>query len=334
VRYVLDFGSANAGTTPTFDVFKNADTLADVTAPELVESGEGLFYFDYAWAIPSISSILYKASVNGVELSDVISESVSTSGTVVIGAGAGVNPWLWTAGQILNTAMTEIGLAEASDPYAAATQQVIQMRTLLRSAGDEISKIRDWTVLIKEATITGDGVITSFALPPDFLRMKDDSGWNRGTGISLGLTSPQEWQTLKSRTVTGTIVTRYRLQQGRLVFYEPPAPGSPIAFEYVSRYWVASDGASAADSYFPAASGDRVMFEPLMVMRLVKAKFMQAKGFDSSAAFADYQQSLNDAANLEPATTLSLHGAHGRSGWHGGRYGEGLSWTTWPTRLG
>jgi hypothetical protein len=325
MRYVLDFGSANAGTTPTFDVFKNADTLADVTAPALVESGEGLFYFDYAWASPSITSILYKASINGVELSDVIGSDATSSGSVSVGAGAGVNPWLWTAGQILNMVATEAGLAEASDPYASTNAYFVQLRSLLKTAGDEIGKARDWTVLVKEATLTGDGVTTSFALPADFLRMKDDSGWNRSTGFSLGLTSSQQWQALKARTVTGTVTTRYRLQQGRMVFYEAPAAGT-VAYEYVSRYWVASDGASAADSYFPAASGDRVMFEPLMVMRLVKAKFLQAKGFDSSAAFAEYQQALNDAGNLEPAPTLSLHG-----GGYGDRLADGLNF---PTRLG
>jgi hypothetical protein len=321
VRYVLDFGSANSGTMPTFDVFKNADTLADVTAPALVESGEGLFYFDYPWSSPSITSILYKASINGVELSDVISESAATSGSVVVGAGAGVNPWLWTAGQILNMVATEAGLAEAPDPYASMNAYFVQLRTLLKTAGDEIGKARDWTVLVKEATLAGDGVTTEFALPSDFLRMKDGSGWNRSTGFSLGLTSSQEWQALNARRVTNTVTTRYRIQQGRMMFYEAPPTGT-VAYEYVSRYWVASDGATAADSYFPAASGDRVMFEPLMVMRLVKAKFRQAKGFDTTADFADYARAFEAAAGLEPAPVIGLGGAS-RGEWYGRFIGVG-----------
>jgi enamine deaminase RidA (YjgF/YER057c/UK114 family) len=323
VRYVLDFGNANAGATPAFDVFKNADTLADESAPALVESGEGLFYFDYAWASPSITSILYKASINGVELSDVISSTSTAAGPVAVGSGAGVNPWLWTAGQILNTAATEAGLAEAPDPYASTNAYFVQMRTLLKTAGDEISKVRDWTVMLREAIVTGDGTTKSFALPSDFLRMSDDSGWNRSTALPLALTSSQQWQTLKARVWNATVVTRYRWMRGRIEFYEAPPAGASLAFEYVSRYWVASDGAAAADAYFPAASGDRVMFEPLMVMRLVKAKFLQAKGFDSSGAFAEYQQALNDAANLEPAPSLSLGGA--RTEFYG---------FTWPRRIG
>lgn len=312
MRYVLDFGSANAGTTPTFDVFKNADTLVDVTPPALVESGEGLFYFDYPWASPSSPSspsILYKASINGVELSDVINSETVTAGSVTVGTGGGVNPWLWTAGQILNMVATEAGLPEASDPYASTNAYFVQMRTLLKSAGMEIGQARDWKVLEREATITGDGVTTSWALPSDFLRMKDGSGYDRSEDRAFGgPVSAKGWQRLKASGVVPSMRPLYRVQGGRMVFFEAPAAGSTLAYEYVSRYWVASDGAAAGDSYFPAASGDVVLFDPHMVTRLVKAKFRQAKGFDTTADFADYDRALEAAAGLEPAPVLSLGG--------------------------
>jgi hypothetical protein len=314
MRYILDFGSANAGSVPAFDVFKNADALTDVTAPSLVESGEGIFYFDYTWSSPSITSIMYKASVNGVELSDVINSDASASGAVTVGAGAGVNPWLWTAGQILNMVATEAGLPEASNPYASTNAYFVQLRTLLKSAGLEISQARDWKVLEKEAVITGDGVTTSFALPSDFLRLKDESGFDRTSNRSFGgPVSAPGWQGLRASGVTPSLRPLYRVQAGRMVFFEAPADASTLAYEYVSRFWVASDGAASADSYFPAAAGDVVMLEPLMVTRLVKAKFRQAKGFDTMSDFADYERALDAAASLEPAPVLNLGACSPRS---------------------
>jgi hypothetical protein len=319
MRYVLDFGSANAGSSPAFVQFKNADTL--------VEVGDGLFYFDYPWASPSITSIAYKASVNGVELSDTIRATAAiSSGSVTAGGGAAVNPWIWTAGQILNMAAIELGLAESADPYASTDASVVQLRTLLKSAGMEISQHRDWKVLEKEATITGDGTTTAFSLPADFLRMKDGTGWSRTATLPLSLVGSQAWQALRARSVSGTVTVHYRIQQGQMVFFEAPALAATLAYEYLSRYWVASDGSASSDAFFPSATGDKVLLEPLMVTRLVKAKWLQAKGFDSTGAFAEYQQALSDAGNLEPAATLSLNG-----GGCGDRLVDGMNW---PSRLG
>lgn len=309
MRYLLQFGQANAGGAPTFVYFRNADTDAAITPPDIDEVGNGEYAFSWDWSLTSVSSISYLATLNGVDLSAVIQSDQVTPGSVSAGTGAGINPWLWTAGQILNMAATECGLAEVSDPYASTDPKFVQLRAFLKTAGDEITKRRDWTDLVKECTITGDGVTTSFALPADFLKMKDESGYDRsGDWPWRGPVSSKEWQALRADGVTPSLRPLYRIQQGRIVFYEEPATGTALAFEYVSRYWIASDGAAQADSYWPSASGDRVILEPLMVMRLVKAKFMKAKGFDATGEFADYEIAYEAAAGLEPAKVLNLGG--------------------------
>jgi hypothetical protein len=310
LRYLLQFGQANAGGAPTFVYFRNADTDVAITPPAISEIGNGEYAFTWDWALTSVSSISYLATLNGVDLSAVIQSDQVVAGSVSAGAGAGVNPWLWTAGQILNMAATECGLAEVSDPYASTDPKFVQLRTLLKSAGDEIMKRRDWTDLVKECTIAGDGTTTSFALPADFLKMKDESGYDRsGDWPFRGPASSKEWQRLTADGVTPSLQPIYRLQQGRIVFYEAPATGTTLAFEYVSRYWIASEGSAVADSYFPAVSGDKVLLEPFMVMRLVKAKFRKAKGFpDADGDFADYEIAYEAAAGLEPARVLNLGG--------------------------
>jgi hypothetical protein len=326
MRNLLQFGQANAGGVPTWVYYRNADTDAALTQPAITEVGNGQYAFEENWAATSVTAISYMATLNGVDLEEVIHSDQVTAGSVTAGTGAGVNPWLWTAGQIINMAATEMGLAEIADPYASTDPKFIQFRTLLKSAGDEISKAHPWKLLEKECTVTGDGVTTLFALPADFLRMKDGSGWNRSTTFPLGLVSSQQWQALKARTVTGSVSTRFRIQQGRMALYEAPANAASLVYEYVSRYWVATSGAAAADSYFPSAAGDVVMFEPVMVTRLLKAKFAMAKGLDSTGLFAEYAQALSDAINLEPAQVLSLNGPDYRE-----RLVDHLNY---PTRLG
>jgi hypothetical protein len=311
MRYRLQFGSVNTGKTVTFTYFRNADTEAAITAPAITERGDGEYSFEWDWTSTTATSISYLATfTDGPELYGVItSTSVATTSSAA-GSAAGVNPWLWTAGQIINMAAVEIGLSETSDPYASTDAAFIQLRTLLKSAGHELMQSRAWQVLVRECTVTGDGTTDTFALPADFLRMKDQSGWNRTTRYPMQSVSAQQWQSLHAWAGTFSITTLFRMQQGRLVFYEAPASAADLRFEYVSRYWVASSGAAAADQYAPSAAGDTVMFEPLMVTRLLKAKYLQAKGFDSTGAFAEYAQAYESAAGLEPAPVLSLSGGH------------------------
>ena len=305
MRYVLDFGTINAGTSPAFTTFENADTLANLAQPTIVEDGDGLFYFDFDWTSTTATSINYKATVNGVEVQDTItSEAVTTASGAATGGAASL-PWLWTAGKIINQAAVEVGLVEVVDAYASVDAHFIRLRGLLKTVGFDLCKRRDWKVLVKECTVTGDGTTTEFNLPADYLRMVDDSGFNRSSGWSIGLLSSKGWQYLKARSLTSTVTTLYRIIQGRIVFYQAPASGTVVAFDYVSRYWVKSSGASTADLYEPASAGDVVMFEPDLVWRLLRTKFLVVTG---QAAADEYDKAVNDAADTEPARVLSLNG--------------------------
>jgi hypothetical protein len=69
MRYVLDFGSVNAGGSPTFDVWSVLSTLTPVTPPAITEIGFGQYRFDYA----GNDTIVYKSTLGGVEKWDVLS---------------------------------------------------------------------------------------------------------------------------------------------------------------------------------------------------------------------------------------------------------------------
>jgi hypothetical protein len=311
MRYVLDFGSANAGTTPGFDVYQNADTLVAVSQPSIVEDSFGLFHFDEPWSATGVTSIEYKASVNGVELSGVIVSDVVPVTSGVATGGAASIPWLWTAGQVINTAAVEVGLTGVVDPYSSSDANFVRLRTLLKTAGHELMHARDWQVLVKECTITGDGTTTDFNVPADFLRMREDSGFDRSSSWPLGLLSSRGWQSLKATNTTSAVRLLYKMIQGRIQFYDAPALNAVVAFDYVSRYWAQSSGSSTADLYEPANTADTVVFEPNLIVKALKAKFLLATGQDASAAIEEYGTAFESAAGVEPARTLYLHGGNG-----------------------
>lgn len=59
-RYPLKFRHSDTGLTPTFPIFKRLDTLANVTAPSVVEIGNGLYYFDFLFSLPTSPDIIFE----------------------------------------------------------------------------------------------------------------------------------------------------------------------------------------------------------------------------------------------------------------------------------
>lgn len=218
-------------------------------------------------------------------------------------------PWLWTAKEIINAAAVECGLAEAIDPYTSGDANFKQLRALLKTAGHELTQVRDWPVLVKEHTITGDGSNTLFTLPADFLRMKDDAGWNRTAHVPLLVTPSQEWQALRAVTSTpAALRVLYRVAAEQIQVFEPLPLNHTVVFEYVSRYWVQSAGAAAPDRYHPETSTDLIVLEPLLMVRALSLKFKLAKGLEATGAAVDYARALESAAGSAPQTTLSVSG--------------------------
>jgi hypothetical protein len=327
---VFDLGNANTGLSPVFTDFVNADTGVAVTPPAISEApwGNGAYLFDFDWATTTATSIWWKVIEAGVELSDTINSTTIAAATGAGSTGAASQPWLDTAGNIINRVATEVGLREVADPYASQDPAIIRLRNLLRSAGAELILGKDWTTLVKEATYTGDGASTVFNLPPDFLRMKGDSGWRRADNTPFGgPISSQEWQALKAWTSTVELTVMFRLVGARIEFFTAPETGVVLYHDYVSRYWASTTGAAQADLLYPTASSDKVMLEPQLLVALLKAKWLEAIGDDSSVARSEFGAAYEGAASTEGARTLSLVGPRTKQrfidGWNAPETGYG-----------
>lgn len=152
-----------------------------------------------------------------------------------------------TAANIINDAAVEIGLGSVTDPFTSQDANFAQLCRLLKSCGRELVMARNWTYLRKEFTFTTVANKSVYSMPTDFLRMYDQTGWNRTNRLPLGgPLSPQEWQYLKARLVGVVFTVLFRPMNRTIAVYpdtNTPA-GYQIAFEYGSNYWVQSTTAS------------------------------------------------------------------------------------------
>jgi hypothetical protein len=318
VRFVLDFGEANAGGAPTFTIYKRLDTLANLTPPAITEitPGHGQYYFDVDFSLVGVDSITFKAELGGIELSDVISGVVPAS-TTSASASVGSTTGYKTAQYIVNQAALELGLVNGplsslGDPFASTDPNIQQLIAFVNHLGDDLNNKHNWTQFVKECTITTAGSATSYALPADFHEIFDQSGWNRSMRLPLvGPLSSQESQFLKARLGNVVINVAFRIEGNMMVFPIAPANGQTIIFEYISSYWVetaASGSGPDADSITNAT--DFVLYDTGLMIVGAKLLWSESHGKDTTLLQRRFDGKLEHAIGRNVgARVLSMGGS-------------------------
>jgi hypothetical protein len=218
-----------------------------------------------------------------------------------------------SAKDVINNAAAEVGLTPVADPFASSDPAFVQLCTLLTTAGRELLGLHEWQKLIKEHTFTTT-TATEYALPSDFSHMIPQTHWNRTADLPLaGPLSPQQWQhVISSETAAITVYVTFRVQEGVLkCLPDPMVADQEIAFEYVSRNWVlAADGVTMTDKV--AASGDTVYFENILIQKFLKLRFLEAKGFDTTAASDQFRSVFMQWTGKDiPAVVLNMASSRG-----------------------
>lgn len=201
-----------------------------------------------------------------------------------------------TAGSIVNAAAAEAGLTPVSDPYTSVDPAFIQMRNILGTVGKELLALHQWNKFVKVHTITT--VVPpdtgNYNLPDDFAYMIDQTGWSPtqgGSGLPLGgPLSEQDWTYLvNTNLASSTIYVSFKMAEGQFqVLPQPPPTGMILNFEYISRWWVANPSTVIGVKETPVAAGDVVLFEPILIIKFLKLRFLEAKGFDTTAATSQF----------------------------------------------
>lgn len=197
-----------------------------------------------------------------------------------------------TAAQVINSAATECGLVAVANPFTSTDAAFVQLCALLTNAGREMLALYQWNKFVKEHSITT--VVPpdtgNYDLPDDFAYMIDQTGWtptNVGLGLPLGgPLSEQDWAYLvNTNLAASTIYVSFKISQGQFqVLPQPPPTGIDINFKYISRWWVAVALSTTGTLDTVSAADQVVLYEPILISKLLKLRFLEAKGFDTTAA--------------------------------------------------
>ena len=245
MRYVIDFGTANAGGSPTFSTFKNLDTLADITPPPITELGDGQYYFDWTW-LPSVaSSIAFKAVLAGIELADVIaSDSLALPGGPAAGNGQ------WDREQII--AYVKHLLFED-----AATTSIATLANLQTSV--DVANRTVWQLAVRTApslfeTRTGDIAYDASVGYYDLTTLENNAGaymlsraWIKWSGYWYPLEPMDTNDRVRviPEGVQGVVPLGYYLEGEKLYLVPKPSDNQTLQFTYIPNLGTMTTGTSA-----------------------------------------------------------------------------------------
>ena len=199
------------------------------------------------------------------------------------------------AEKILNRVAAEVGIAPVDSPLESPDPFFIQLRYLLNTAGEELMQAYPWERLVKtHQIVTASGDTGVYDLPSDFGYILNQTEWDRTNNVPMGgPLSASEWTYLKGRDLaSNTLYASFRVSQGKFnVFPTTPPVGLDLNFEYISTNWVWNGNATTpvyTDEVLLAS--DVPLFDKTLITRALKVKYLEAGGFDTTKAQADYNQ--------------------------------------------
>jgi hypothetical protein len=213
--------------------------------------------------------------------------------------------------EIVNSVARSVGHPAVANVETTADEAILRMAYYANIAGSELAYMFNWQWLQKDGLI--DIVADapgqsqkSFPLPADFHAFVDDTMWNRSSQLpAIGPVNAQDWQWLVVRDAMITTRMMWRIRNKLLWVKSPSMDSQPFVFEYVSKMW-ARDNADAPKDNMIAGTDYHLYPWQLMVM-YTRAKWFENEGYDSSAAYSDFQRAFQYETGVDKgATSLSL----------------------------
>jgi hypothetical protein len=165
---------------------------------------------------------------------------------------------------------------------------------------------KDWTILKKLATLTGDGVKTAFDLPADYSRMLLTSDLWRSTSTQVPMTyivDTNEWVRRRSQPWVNAW-GEWTMLGGQIVIEPAMAAGVSATFGYLNKNCIALASGGYGDTFMADTDsfvlGDRVL--KLGMIWQWKAN----KGSPYAEDLATYNDALNVAMGSEKSAPIIL----------------------------
>jgi hypothetical protein len=212
---------------------------------------------------------------------------------------------------LIQSVCSLVSLPAPADPAGSTDTNIALMRTAANFASLEMLNAYEWSQLTKRGSLTvytatppvpGAPTEVGFDLPEDFYRMIDQ------TTSRFGPVAPQGWMISPNSSLA------WQIRQRQIWFLAPPpAPGQPFDYMYLSRALVQDADDPALYKNVASKNGDVFQLDGILMSLLTRVKWLEAKGFDSSAAVRDFLLAFDSRIGAEKgANVLNMVGPPAR----------------------
>ena len=217
---------------------------------------------------------------------------------------------IWNALRIATQVAGELGLDVPASLVSTSDKIASQLLSLMNAAGAELLMYFPWEQLAKEYAPAIIANQDAYALPADFAYFRDQTQWDRTNRWPLmGPKSAQEWAFLKGSLVAALPRQRFRLQGGSFVLFPAPTSALNIRAEYISEWWVGLGAGSAPVKDTITLDTDLIYYNPWLIVKFVKFKFYELKGFPTAGVNADFMRAFDSqTSNDLGAEKLNMAG--------------------------
>lgn len=219
-----------------------------------------------------------------------------------------------TYGEAIKLICRMVGHPIPTDPAGSADPAVQQMGAAVNQALNEMLNLYEWQDLtVKTAlSIVADSANQEekgFDLPADFYRFINQTQWSNDSMLPAGgpVDNPS-WMSYIVRGFTPALTLYWQMREDQLWVMSPPYP-TPVDFEYMylSNAQVRDADDPTTLKNFAYKNNDTFKLDSYVIMLLGRARYLEWKGFDASAATRDFLAMFNSRAGADKgAPVLNL----------------------------
>ena len=197
-----------------------------------------------------------------------------------------------------STSLTNMSSIASLDVTFAVTGNGIPQDSRINAApsGSTVVINQSATATATTQTFTFSKVL--FALPSDFARMVDYTHWDKSKHWNLlGPETSQQREWLRSGYIATGPRIRYWQMGGYFQIWPPLGADEVLSYEYMSKNWILATSPStpAPTKQLFTVDTDTCIFPDPLMRALIKLKYWEMKGFDTTAAYRDYMMQVDIA---------------------------------------
>ena len=141
-----------------------------------------------------------------------------------------------------------------------------------------------------DTTVTLNFSKVRFAFPSDFDRIIDKTNWSTTDRWEmLGPSSPQEFAWLKSGYISTGPRVRFIQFGNYFQIWPPQGVAKWLQFDYISKNWIYATAGTAVSKQVFTVDTDTCMFPDALMYALIRLKYFEVKGFDTTSLSRDYE---------------------------------------------